>query len=65
MAASEQCGRNRLARLQPLADVGPWLAAPPEGVRILLSPRAKRAGIAITRDAQGRMIGVVNLVRHN
>jgi len=40
VAASEQCGRNRLARLQPLADVGPWLAAPSEGVRILLSPRA-------------------------
>lgn len=39
-AASEQCGRNRLARLQPLADVGPWLATPAEGVRILLSPRA-------------------------
>lgn len=40
VAASEQCGRNRLAVLQPLADVGPWLAAPAEGVRILLSPRA-------------------------
>ncbi len=40
VAASEQCGRNRLARLQPLADVQPWLATPAEGVRILLSPRA-------------------------
>jgi 16S rRNA (uracil1498-N3)-methyltransferase len=40
VAASEQCGRNRLARLHPLADVQPWLAAPSEGVRILLSPRA-------------------------
>lgn len=40
VAASEQCGRNRLARLHPLADVQPWLAAPAEGVRILLSPRA-------------------------
>ena len=40
VSASEQCGRNRLARLHPLADVGPWLATPPEGVRILLSPRA-------------------------
>ena len=38
-----------------------WLDSP--GHReILLSPRAKRAGVAITRDAQGRTIGVVNLV---
>lgn len=43
VAASEQCGRNRLARLHPLADVGPWLAAPTEGVRILLSPRATQS----------------------
>jgi len=40
VSASEQCGRNRLAALQPLADVGPWLAAPSSSVRILLSPRA-------------------------
>lgn len=40
VSASEQCGRNRLARLHPLADLDPWLAAPSDGVRILLSPRA-------------------------
>ena len=40
VAASEQCGRNRLARLHPLLEVQPWLAAPADGVRILLSPRA-------------------------
>ena len=40
VSASEQCGRNRLARLHPLMDVGPWLAAPAEGMRVLLSPRA-------------------------
>lgn len=40
-----------------------WLDSP--GHReILLSPRARRAGVAITQDAQGRTIGVVNLVRH-
>ena len=39
-----------------------WLDSP--GHReILLSPRARRAGVAITQDAQGRTIGVVNLVR--
>lgn len=50
VAASEQCGRNRLARLQPLADVGPWLAAPAEGVRILLSPRATQSLAGWARD---------------
>jgi 16S rRNA (uracil1498-N3)-methyltransferase len=39
-AASEQCGRNRLARLEPLLEVGHWLAAPSPAPRILLSPRA-------------------------
>jgi uncharacterized protein YkwD len=49
--------------LSPETMVQLWLDSP--GHReILLSPRAKRAGVAITRDAQGRTIGVVNLVRH-
>ena len=39
-AASEQCGRNRLARLDPLLDYGRWLATPSPAPRILLSPRA-------------------------
>ncbi len=50
--------------LTPAAMVELWLDSP--GHReILLSPRARRAGVAITRDAQGRTIGVVNLVRHS
>jgi 16S rRNA (uracil1498-N3)-methyltransferase len=40
VAASEQCGRNRLAQLHPMADVQPWLAAGTGTTRILLSPRA-------------------------
>ena len=40
VAASEQCGRNRLAQLHPMADVQPWLAAGAGTTRILLSPRA-------------------------
>lgn len=41
-AASEQCGRNRLAQLAPVADFGAWLTAPDAAAntRILLSPRA-------------------------
>ena len=50
--------------LTPQAMVELWLDSP--GHReILLSPRARRAGVAITKDPQGRVIGVVNLVRHN
>jgi 16S rRNA (uracil1498-N3)-methyltransferase len=39
VAASEQSGRNRLAALAPLEDVGKWLARPATAPRILLSPR--------------------------
>ena len=54
----------RGTNLSPETMVSLWLDSP--GHReILLSPRAKRAGVAITRDAQGRTIGVVNLVRHS
>ena len=50
--------------LGPADMVELWLDSP--GHReILLSPRARRAGVAITEDPQGRVIGVVNLVRHN
>ena len=50
--------------LSPAAMVELWLDSP--GHReILLSPRARRAGVAITEDAQGRTIGVVNLVHHS
>ena len=54
VAASEQCGRNRLARLHPLLELRPWLAAPGESVRILLSPRANEslAGWARTTAPQ-------------
>lgn len=50
-AASEQCGRNRLAQLAPVADFGAWLAAPDAAAstRILLSPRAD---ISLTRWAR-------------
>jgi 16S rRNA (uracil1498-N3)-methyltransferase len=40
VAASEQCGRNRLADVAPVADFGRWVATPGQSRRILLSPRA-------------------------
>lgn len=40
-AASEQCGRNRLPAVAPVATFEAWLAAAPAtGARLLLSPRA-------------------------
>ena len=55
-SASEQCGRNRLAQLAPVADLHRWLAAPQAsgGQRILLSPRATQslAGWAQANPAQ-------------
>jgi len=54
VAASEQCGRNRLAQLHPMADVQPWLTASAGTTRILLSPRATEslAGWARTNPPQ-------------
>ncbi|MDB5748968.1 MAG: Ribosomal small subunit methyltransferase [Massilia sp.] len=45
VAASEQCGRNRLAGLAPATDFGRWLgtAQEPPQPRILLSPRATQS----------------------
>ncbi|MGZ5202215.1 MAG: 16S rRNA (uracil(1498)-N(3))-methyltransferase [Telluria sp.] len=48
VAASEQSGRNRLARLDPLQDFGRYIAQPADGpggdgLRILLSPRATQS----------------------
>jgi 16S rRNA (uracil1498-N3)-methyltransferase len=40
VAASEQCGRNRLAHLHDLADFKNWISQPAQKTRLLLSPRA-------------------------
>jgi 16S rRNA (uracil1498-N3)-methyltransferase len=43
VAASEQCGRNRLARLAPLTDFDRFIAAQDAQPRILFSPRATQS----------------------
>ena len=40
VAASEQSGRNRLAKLETLANFSNWIASPPTQPRLLLTPRA-------------------------
>ena len=42
-AASEQCGRNRLAQLSELIDVQKWLTQQDMHKRILLSPRGSES----------------------
>ena len=39
VAASEQCGRNRLARLAPVDEFGRWIGQQDMHKRILLTPR--------------------------
>lgn len=40
ISACEQCGRNRLPELLPVASLSEWLAQPGEGSRLLLDHRA-------------------------
>jgi uncharacterized protein YkwD len=50
--------------LTPDVMVDLWLDSPGHRA-ILLSTRARRAGVSIEQDSQGRVIGVVNLVRQS
>ncbi|MES2318146.1 MAG: 16S rRNA (uracil(1498)-N(3))-methyltransferase [Pseudomonadota bacterium] len=43
VAASEQSGRNRLARLAPVDDFHPWIGQQNMHKRILLTPRANQS----------------------
>ena len=43
VSASEQSGRNRLTRLAPLNDFGPWIAQQDMHRRIILTPRAEQS----------------------
>ena len=38
ISACEQCGRNRIPEVKPLAELLPWLAQPATGLRLLLDP---------------------------
>jgi len=51
-SASEQCGRNRLARLAPVEEFRRWIASPANGQRILFSPRAAQS-LAAWAAAEG------------
>lgn len=40
IAACEQCGRNRIPEVSPLAALLPWLGQPLSGLRLVLDPEA-------------------------
>jgi 16S rRNA (uracil1498-N3)-methyltransferase len=40
IAACEQCGRNRIPEVRPVAELLPWLSQPPTGMCMLLDPEA-------------------------
>jgi uncharacterized protein YkwD len=46
--------------LSPRAMVRAWMHSPAHRA-VLMKPRANLAGVAMRRDAQGRVVGVVNL----
>lgn len=52
----------RGAGLTPEVMVRAWLDSPGHRV-ILLNGKARRAGVSVTQDAQGRLVGVLNVVR--
>ena len=52
----------RGTRLTPRSMVDLWMDSPPHR-EILLSSRARHAGVAVVPDGQGRLIGVLNLTR--
>lgn len=52
----------RGTQLTPRSMVDLWMASPPHR-EILLSPRARHAGVAVVPDAEGRLVGVLNLTR--
>jgi 16S rRNA (uracil1498-N3)-methyltransferase len=56
VAASEQSGRNRLARLEALQDFGRYIAQPAQGPRILLSPRATQSLAAWARATKPQAV---------
>lgn len=59
VAASEQSGRNRLARLAPLENFGGWIGRPDAHQRILLTPRANQS---LAQWARGQSAQAVTLV---
>ena len=59
VAAAEQCGRNRLAQLAPLADFERFIAVPDAQPRILFSPRATQSLAGWARAAGPQAVSLM------
>ncbi len=59
VAASEQSGRNRLARLAPVDDFHAWIAQDDLHKRILLSPRGEQSLAAWARHQPPQALAVM------
>ncbi|WP_405231623.1 16S rRNA (uracil(1498)-N(3))-methyltransferase [Lentisalinibacter salinarum] len=49
VSACRQCGRNRLPQIAPITALEDWLAAPPTGLRLVLTPDAADGLTALAR----------------
>lgn len=60
VSACEQCGRNRIPKVEPLRAIEDWTRAlgrePPGALRVLLSPRAQTGLSGLSRPAQGVLL---------
>ncbi len=61
-SACRQCGRNRLPRIAPITALEDWLAAPPNGLRLVLTPDAERRLTDIEPAGAGMVGSAVLLV---
>lgn len=69
-AACEQCGRNRLPEVAPVANVESWLglqakpAAAQDGARLLVSPRASQSLVSFATEQRNALLdrGVTLLI---
>ncbi len=59
VAASEQCGRNRLARLAPVHDFHSWIGQQDMHKRVLLTPRASESLPAWARHQPPQALSIM------
>ncbi len=53
--ACRQCGRNRLPQIAPINAIEDWLAAPPAGLRLVLTPDASDGLTGLARPGSDAM----------
>jgi 16S rRNA (uracil1498-N3)-methyltransferase len=58
-SATEQCGRNRLAKLEPVQDLNKWIAQPSHDKRIILTPQATQSLADWTRQNEAQTITIM------